>query len=70
MSEISDVVKKFEIEKTYYYGCKEDLEKAYRQGKSDGAREFAKWCEEKGYFDDYYSHTADNLLSWWQKGEE
>lgn len=47
-----------------------EYDRGYDKGKLDGAREFAKWCEEKGYFDDYDSHTADNLLSWWQKGAE
>lgn len=56
MSEISDVVNKFEIEKAYYYGCKEDLEKAYQQGKSDGVREFVKAYENA---DDESCKTCD-----------
>lgn len=51
--------------------CKGDIDvdscnvlRAYNQG----AKEFAEWADDKGYFDDYHAPFLSELLSEWQKG--
>lgn len=41
----------------------------YKQGKADGAREFAEWFKKSNYYL-CFSDTIDEVLAEWQKGKE
>lgn len=62
-------VDKNELLKALQYD-REQYSKGYSDGKSDGAREFAEWCEEKGYFDDYHAPFLKDMLAEWQKEQK
>ena len=55
-------------------------EEGYKQGKVDGAREFAEWLPQHFdlrfsnnpdvWIDEFFNHTRDKVLAEWQKGAE